>query len=365
MEAVRLKLRQATANYRREETVDNKMTYPLPPFSTVIGALHKACGYREYHPMDLSIQGNYGALKKKVYTDHCFLNRTENDRGILVKMVNPDLLSTAYVEVAKAKKSQGNDFYQGVTIEVKNEVYLQEYRNLKDLKKQISDFRKERIAESFQPKLKKLKAALKERKKTYKDDAVRLAQIKNREKELTALDKRVKHRLQEYEEQNYTIPYSHFRTLTKGPKYYEILTEVELVIHVRAESQVLQDILEHIYDLKAIGRSEDMVEVLEAELVELQEVKRAAKSLYHGYISTKAVDERLIWEQKRDVGGVAQGTRYFLNKDYKIMDGKRIFNKKAVVYTSNYYVKAGALHSDIFLDCFGSEQEDAYIVNFI
>ena len=74
MEAVRLKLRQATANYRREETVDNKMTYPLPPFSTVIGALHKACGYREYHPMDLSIQGNYGALKKKVYTDHCFLN---------------------------------------------------------------------------------------------------------------------------------------------------------------------------------------------------------------------------------------------------------------------------------------------------
>ena len=242
---------------------------------------------------------------------------------------------------------------------------MQEYRNLKDLKKQISDFRKERIAESFQPKLKKLKAALKERKKTYKDDALRLAQIKNREKELTALDKRVKHRLQEYEEQNYTIPYSHFRTLTKGPKYYEILTEVELVIHVRAESQVLQDILEHIYDLKAIGRSEDVVEVLEAELVELKEVKRAAKSLYHGYISTKAVDERLIWEQKRDVGGVAQGTRYFLNKDYKIVDGKRIFNKKAVVYTSNYYVKAGTSHSDIFLDCFGSEQKDAYIVNFI
>ena len=57
MKALRLVLRQSGANYKREETVDNKMTYPLPPFSTVIGALHSACGYREYADMDISIQG--------------------------------------------------------------------------------------------------------------------------------------------------------------------------------------------------------------------------------------------------------------------------------------------------------------------
>ena len=44
MKALRLVIHQSSANYKREETVDNKMTYPLPPFSTVIGALHNACG---------------------------------------------------------------------------------------------------------------------------------------------------------------------------------------------------------------------------------------------------------------------------------------------------------------------------------
>lgn len=43
----------------KPETIDNKMTYPLPPFSTIIGAIHKACGYQTYHPMDISIQGDY------------------------------------------------------------------------------------------------------------------------------------------------------------------------------------------------------------------------------------------------------------------------------------------------------------------
>ena len=48
MKAFRLVIRQTSANYRKPECVDNKMTYPLPPFSTVIGALHKACGYTEH-----------------------------------------------------------------------------------------------------------------------------------------------------------------------------------------------------------------------------------------------------------------------------------------------------------------------------
>ena len=37
MKALRLILHQTSANYKREETVENKMTYPLPPVSTVIG----------------------------------------------------------------------------------------------------------------------------------------------------------------------------------------------------------------------------------------------------------------------------------------------------------------------------------------
>ena len=97
MKALRLVIHQSSANYKREETVDNKMTYPLPPFSTVIGALHNACGYREYKKMDISIQGRFGAMHREPYTDYCFLNSTQDDRGILVKMRNADMLSNAYV----------------------------------------------------------------------------------------------------------------------------------------------------------------------------------------------------------------------------------------------------------------------------
>ena len=65
MKCLRIKLTQSSANYRREETVTNKMTYPLPPMSTVIGALHNACGYTETHPMDVSIQGKFESMGKK------------------------------------------------------------------------------------------------------------------------------------------------------------------------------------------------------------------------------------------------------------------------------------------------------------
>ena len=43
MEALRIILKQSSANYRKAGTVDNKMTYPLPIPSTIIGALHNIC----------------------------------------------------------------------------------------------------------------------------------------------------------------------------------------------------------------------------------------------------------------------------------------------------------------------------------
>lgn len=85
MKAIRLHIKQNSANYKKEETVQNRMTYPLPPYSTVIGALHKACGYTSYHPMQVSVQGKYGSLKTKMYKDDCFLNSLNDDRNLLVK----------------------------------------------------------------------------------------------------------------------------------------------------------------------------------------------------------------------------------------------------------------------------------------
>ena len=90
MKAIRLHIKQNSANYKKEETVQNRMTFPLPPYSTVIGALHKACGYTSYPPMQVSVQGKYGSLKTKMYKDDCFLNSLNDDRNLLVKMKNPD-----------------------------------------------------------------------------------------------------------------------------------------------------------------------------------------------------------------------------------------------------------------------------------
>ena len=89
---LRLKLHQNKAHYRKEETVNNKMTYPLPTYSMIIGAIHNACNYKEYRPMDISIQGSYESIKREIYTDYCFLNSVMDDRGILVKLNNPKLL---------------------------------------------------------------------------------------------------------------------------------------------------------------------------------------------------------------------------------------------------------------------------------
>ena len=139
MKAFRLVIRQTSANYRKPECVDNKMTYPLPPFSTVIGALHKACGYTEYHPMNVSIQGQYESMHREPYTDYCFLNSLQDDRGILVKMKNGEMLSTAFDKVAVAKKPQGNSFRKNITIQVYNETLLKEYQQLKDLNDTISE----------------------------------------------------------------------------------------------------------------------------------------------------------------------------------------------------------------------------------
>lgn len=140
MKCVRIILTQTSANYKKEETDKNKMTYPLPPFSTVIGAIHNACGHTKTHNMDVSIQGKYESMNKEVYKDYCFLNSTMDDRGILVKMDNPDMLSSAYIRAASAKKSMGNSFKDGITINVENPELLQEYRELKNLSRAIKDF---------------------------------------------------------------------------------------------------------------------------------------------------------------------------------------------------------------------------------
>lgn len=358
MKCLRIKLTQYSANYRREETVTNKMTYPLPPFSTVIGALHNACGYTETHPMAVSIQGRFESMGKKAYTDYCFLNSTMDDRGILVKMNDSEKLSKAYTRVASAKKTQGNSFRKGITINVENEELLEEYRNLKNLNDKISDFKKNRLKVVLD-KLKKSKAKYTDLKKKSEKGSDEYNYALRRENKIKSREKELNKRGKEYELNKYALPVSRFRSLTTSLKFYEILYGVELVIHISADDDTLNDIYNNVYNIKSIGRSEDFVNVTDAEFVELYDElpEDEVISDYSAYLGMDAVRDDAIYTNIKGSQNII-GTKYSLNKLYKIEDGKRIFEKKRVLYASQYFIEECSKEHNVFYD-------GKYIVNLI
>lgn len=358
MKALRIVVRQNSANYRREETITNKQTYPLPPFSTVIGALHNACGFQSYQPMDISIQGKFESMHKEMYVDHSFLNSLQDDRGILVKMKNPNFLSKAFDKVAESEK-QGSSFQTGNSIRIMNEALLQEYRNLKLVKEEIGMFKQNRIQPILQL-IKRCKQTLAYKKKQADKKSERYIQLRNRETEIKQLEKKIKDKLATFEETHYAQPIAQFRTLITAPMFYEILNQVELVLHVRSDEQTLRAIEDNIYRLKSIGRSEDFVEVIDVQLVTLStKIQGEVESSYSAYLDYELVREETILLGEKD-GIPASGTTYYLNKDYEIVNNQRIFNRKKVVYTSSYVVDK--LGDNLFLD---EASDQTYIVNFI
>lgn len=319
MKAIRLHIKQNRANYRREETVNCRMTYPLPPYSTVIGAIHNACSYREYHPMYVSIQGKYSSFQRKMFKEDCFLNSLQNDRGILVKMCCKDALCSAYTVVASAIKAQGNDFEKGITINVTNEKLLEEYRKLKKMPERIK--------------------AVKNRVKEHKG--------KSKTKEYKTFIKRLESMVKSFEEETYKKQWSRYRTLTKAPKYYEMLYEVELMIHIVSDEETMSDIMANIDNLTSIGRAEDFVEIISAEETKLKDLSELdgkrinnyrLKDRYTAYIPVLAFESE-GFKFKGDMEKTLNGTKYLLNKDYYIEGSQRIFNKIPVLFTSDYSLK--------------------------
>ena len=114
-----------------------------------------------------------------------------------------------------------------------------------------------------------------------------------------------------YEEEYYKKPVAKFRTLTKSLKYYEILDDIELVLHVRADEDVLNDIYENIYNLQALGRSEDFVHVEEAVMVELVQRQENVRSPFSAYLNYYDVVNNNISIRAVSGKGIS-GTRYYL-----------------------------------------------------
>jgi CRISPR-associated protein Cas5t len=61
LKAIRVRLWQQLPNYRKPASFLIRESFPLPPYSSVIGMVHTAYGFKEYHPMKVSVQGRYAS----------------------------------------------------------------------------------------------------------------------------------------------------------------------------------------------------------------------------------------------------------------------------------------------------------------
>ena len=103
MKAIRIKIKQNMCNYREATSFQQSESYPLPPYSTVIGMIHNACGYTEYKPMKVSVQGKYNSSVKNLQYIYTFApEKIENNRpydvvtettGVYKTPQNKELLS--------------------------------------------------------------------------------------------------------------------------------------------------------------------------------------------------------------------------------------------------------------------------------
>ena len=91
----------------------------------------------------------------------------------------------------------------------------------------------------------------------------------------------------------------------------------------------------------------------------LEEADDEIESEYSAYLDFTLFREenpRIFIDKKYGAGG----TRYRLNKNYTIVDGKRKFEKRNVLYVSGYAVEQ--FGNGLYLDSDGGKN---YIVNFL
>lgn len=72
VKAIRIRAYQNMPSYRKPMSIAIQDSYKLPPYSTVIGMVHTACGFSEYHPMDVSIAGRYHTSVVDMYKRYYF-----------------------------------------------------------------------------------------------------------------------------------------------------------------------------------------------------------------------------------------------------------------------------------------------------
>ena len=129
MKAIKVIARQTLASYKKPSSMQIKETYPLPPYSTVIGMIHTACGFEEYVDMDISIQGSYYSKVNELYTRYEFkpgfydssrhsikVESKENTTGLTMGPAHIELLTNVNLTIHILPKEEEmiETIYQGL-----------------------------------------------------------------------------------------------------------------------------------------------------------------------------------------------------------------------------------------------------------
>lgn len=209
--AIRVICKQELVNYKKPTSLLIKETYPLPPYSTVIGMIHKACDFQEYHDMQISIQGKIGAHISDMYTRYAFNQNT------------------------KYEDARHNIWF-------------------------------------------------------------------------------------DYENQKYGI--------VKGIAHTELISQVELVIHILPLDDEFDLIYESLKNPKyylSLGRHEDLLDIQKVEIVDLKYTEKDIDMRCEQYVPLKYIDSE-FW------GDIVNATQYNLPKKYMIKkNGKRVWQEKVAV----------------------------------
>lgn len=288
MRAVRIEIKQVMANYKLAGTTKNVMTYSLPQPSTVIGALHYACGYKEWHDMSVAIQGNFSSMNSHLTQYQTFLPKTD-DRGELCVVSSENYRGNGVKVVAKALK-QGSSIKKGKDIEVYDTSLYSDY--------------------------------------------------------VSGSDK----------ETNYMTRISTMVSV-------ETLSDVNLLVYVTSKDEtVFSDIMENIYNIRHIGRSEDIAHIMNYNLVELttkeldvNETEACCKNM--AYVPMSAVLNDIVNVKVGNRDSV--GTKYYLTNKYtleqvgKTGNFKRVFrfeDKIPAMLIEDFYADTFSSEDGIYLD---------------
>ena len=121
-----------------------------------------------------------------------------------------------------------------------------------------------------------------------------------------------------------TMYFQKKKETTKMPLNMHLLYNVELVIHIKAEDKVIDDIVEGIKnsdEYLSLGRKEDLVRIDEIKFVDLKQ--QEIKPLKNSYV----IDQPIYIPTKNKYAEQIHGINYRLNWKYEIIEGLRQWEK--------------------------------------